>query len=94
MTYSSDIFRCSHLAIRLRYAPTCYTVMCRRSGVFLSNYYGKSPGYNVSIDYVICTGDESSLYECHVSWGGVIPQCDDDVGVSIACDDGTGMCHY
>ena len=63
---------------------TLNIVLCRRSGLYLRNYFGRGSG-PIWLDRLQCTGYESSLAECgHRGWG-VLYRCRHYEDVSIVC---------
>ena len=63
-----------------------FLIMCRRSGLFIRQYYGSGSG-PIWLDDVQCTGNELSLAECpHRGWG--VHNCYHGEDVSIICANG------
>ena len=66
---------------------------CRKSGLYLDNYYGGGSG-QIWLDHLDCTGNEVSVDDCtHNEWGVLeSTACTHKNDVSIICDNST--CHY
>jgi len=61
-------------------------MMCRRTGLFIGNYFGSVTG-PIWLSYLHCTGNETSLNNCtHNGWG--VHYCWHGQDVSILCGGG------
>ena len=66
----------------------CRCCLCRRSGIYLRNYYGSGSG-PILLDDLDCAGNEMSLADCiHRGWR--VHDCDHGDDVSVVC--GNGAC--
>jgi len=62
-------------------------ILCRRSGLYMGDYYGSGTG-QIWLDDLRCTGSETSFVNCtHGGWG--VHNCDHSKDVSILCGNGT-----